>query len=52
MNYETFNMEHPITGESIKYITVFIDDNSAKTFPADESNPDYMQFLQELEVGN
>lgn len=50
MKYETFTFENPVTGQLMEYVTVFIDESNAKTFPADEANPDYVQFLAELEA--
>ena len=49
MKYETFTFENPVTGQLVEYVTVFIDESNAKTFPADESNPDYQQFKAEIE---
>lgn len=45
MNYETFITTLP-SGVEREYITVFIDDNNAKTFPADESNSDFVAFSE------
>lgn len=47
MNYEFFEIPSVTDGEVIQYVTIFIDENNAKTFPADESNPDYVQFITE-----
>jgi len=46
MNYETFTITDPINGNESEYITVFIDDNNAKTFLADESNSDFVAFAE------
>lgn len=43
MNYEVIEIES-FSGAMQKYITLFIDENQAKTFPADESNIDFVEF--------
>lgn len=50
MNYEVFTVELP-GGDKQEYITLFIDENNAKTFPADESNSDYQQYLIDTDGG-
>lgn len=49
MKYETFTFEDPITSQLSEYITLYINENNAKTFPVDESNPDYIKFLEQLD---
>lgn len=49
MNYETFTFENPVTGQLMEYVTVFIDESNAKTFLTDESNSDYVAFLEQLD---
>jgi hypothetical protein len=44
MNYETFTVTS-FDGSEKEYVTLHIDDNNAKTFPADEANSDYQAYL-------
>lgn len=48
MNYESFTIEL-LGGTQQEYITVYLDEKNAKTFPADKSNADYVAFLAEIE---
>jgi hypothetical protein len=49
MNYQEITIE-TFFGEE-KHIVVENEDGSFKSFPADESNPEYVAFLQRLEEG-
>ena len=48
MNYEIVTVES-ISGES-DHVVISRDDGSFETFPADENNPRYIQFLAEQET--
>jgi hypothetical protein len=48
MNYKEITLEGP-EGES-KHIIIDNGDGSFKSFPADESNPEYLAFLEALEA--
>ena len=45
MNYKVFNLEIP-DGTVMEYITVFIHEDNAKTFPVDENNLDFVKFSE------
>jgi len=45
MNYEVFTAEQA-DGTICEFITLFIDDNNAKTFAADESNSEFVAFSE------
>jgi hypothetical protein len=45
MKYETITFE--ITGETSKHIQIAREDGSFESFPVDENNPRYQQFLAE-----
>lgn len=45
MDYEIFKLEIP-DGTIREYIAVFIDEDNAKTFPVDEDNLDFVQFVE------
>ena len=46
MNYKEIEIEYP---EAIyKHIVIDNGDGSFKSFPADESNPEYVKFLEAL----
>lgn len=47
MNYETFTITDWRTEQELTYVTIYLDENNAKTFPADESNPDYVAFIED-----
>ena len=48
MNYEEIEVE---TFEGVKkHIIIDNGDGSFKSFPADESNPEYVKFLSQLEA--
>lgn len=49
--YETFTFEFT-DGTKQDFVTVYLDDNNAKTFPVDESNADYVAWLAEQDGGN
>ena len=48
MNYKEIETES--FGKIQKHIVVFGEGDSYKTFPADESNPEYVAFLAQLEA--
>lgn len=48
MKYEVFDAD--IKEVKKRYVTVLISEGDAKTFPADETNSDYIQFLVEAEL--
>jgi hypothetical protein len=48
MEYEEIEIE--IMGETRKHIVVNLGNGSFKSFPADESNPEYVAFLEQLEA--
>ena len=50
MNYEEIEIES--YGMTQKHIIVDNGDGSFKSFPADESNPEYVKFLAALEENN
>lgn len=35
-----------VTVDGAKYVTVFLSETSAQTFPADKSNPDFAAFIE------
>ncbi len=45
MNYEEFTDE-----QGNKHIIIDLGDEAFKSFPADESNPEYVAFLEALEA--
>jgi hypothetical protein len=47
MNYEEIEIE--FMGETQKHIIIDNGDGSFKSFPADETNPEYVAFLEALE---
>jgi hypothetical protein len=47
MNYKEIEIKH--MGELQKHILIDNNDGTFKSFPADESNPEYVAFLAELE---
>jgi hypothetical protein len=47
MNYEEIETE--FMGQTQKHIIIDNEDGSFKSFPADESNPEYIAFLAQLE---
>lgn len=47
MNYEIFVMIDNFTGKKQDYILLYIDEDNRKTFPADESNADFVQFVED-----
>jgi hypothetical protein len=47
MNYKEIEVES--MGETQKHIIIDNGDGSFKSFPADESNPEYVAFLEALE---
>lgn len=51
MNYEVFTITDPINGNKAEYITLFIDEENAKTFPSDPENSDYQQYLIDTDGG-
>jgi hypothetical protein len=48
MNYEEIEVES--MGKTHKHIIIDNGDGSFKSFPADESNPEYVAFLERLEA--
>ena len=50
MNYE--EIETIYMGVTQKHIIIDNGDGSYKSFPADESNPEYIAFLAQLEAEN
>ena len=44
MKYQVFDLVNSIQ-EKLRFVTVLIEEGNAKTFPADKSNSDYVQFL-------
>lgn len=48
MDYEVFSMVM-LDGTEQEFVTLYIDEGNAKTFPADETNEDYLTFLASLE---
>ena len=48
MEYEEIEIE--IMGEAKRHIVLNLGDGSFKSFPADESNPEYVAFLEQLEA--
>ena len=48
MKYIEFESES--MGQTQKHILIHNDDGSFKSFPADESNPEYIAFLAQLEA--
>ena len=44
MKYETYTDE--IDGQTVTYLTYFPDENTSRTFLVDESNADYMAFIE------
>jgi hypothetical protein len=49
MNYEEIEIES-LDGTTQKHIIVDLGDGAFKSFPADESNPEYVAFLASLEA--
>jgi hypothetical protein len=47
MNYEEIEVE--VMGKTQKHIIIDNGDGSFKSFPADESNPEYVAFLAAIE---
>jgi hypothetical protein len=50
MKYQEIRIE--IMGKTYKHIMIDNGDGSFKSFPADESNPEYIAFLAQLEAEN
>jgi hypothetical protein len=50
MKYEEIETE--FMGATQKHIIIDNEDGSFKSFPADESNPEYIAFLAQLEAEN
>jgi hypothetical protein len=48
MNYEEIEVES--VGGKTKHIIIDNGDGSFKSFPADESNPEYIRFLEALDA--
>lgn len=48
MNYEEIEVADEMTGTSTKHIIIDLGDGAFKSFPADESNPEYVAFLESL----
>jgi hypothetical protein len=48
MNYREISVES--MGRTQKHIIIDNGDGSFKSFPADESNPEYVRFLEALEA--
>jgi len=51
MNYKEIETEN-IDGTKSKHIIIDNGDGSFKSFPADETNPEYVAFLETLEAEN
>ena len=49
MNYKEIEIE-TIDGTTSKHIIIDNGDGSFKSFPADESNPEYVAFLEALDA--
>lgn len=49
MKYETFILKDQFTGVDKEYVTLFIDEENAKTFEADAANIDYQAYLAWVE---
>lgn len=49
MKYEVFDVEVTYPESKTRYVTVS-DGDAAKTFPADKSNADYVQFLVDAQL--
>jgi hypothetical protein len=47
MNYEELEIE--VLGKVYKHIILDLGDGNVKTFLADESNPEYLNFLEQLD---
>lgn len=45
MNWETVHVETDIVGVSTPHIVIYNEDGSVTSFPADETNPRYVEFL-------
>ena len=45
MDYKTFTVEDK-DGNEKEFITVYLDENSAITFVADESSPEFVAFVE------
>jgi hypothetical protein len=48
MKYQEIQITHD--GKTQKHIIIDNEDGSFKSFPADESNPEYIAFLAQLEA--
>lgn len=48
MNYEIITIQD--IDSEVQHVVITNDDGSIRTFPADESNPHYQQFLTELDA--
>lgn len=46
MNYEIFEVENWRDNTIQKHVVIYLDEDNARTFPADESNPDYIAFIE------
>jgi len=50
MKFQEVEFENNLTGVPDKHIIVDLGDGAFKSFPADESNPEYVAFLASLEA--
>lgn len=50
MNYEIITVSEPMSELSIDHVIITRDDGSFESFPVDENNPRYQQFLAEQET--
>jgi len=50
MKYKTFEIIDALSRTKKKYVLLFIDEQNRKTFEADKSNPDFLQFLFDLQI--
>lgn len=49
MKYQVYDFQDLYLGKT-RYVTVLVSEDSAKTFPADKSNADYVQFLEQANL--
>lgn len=50
MKYKVIEMSIHWDDTKQKFVTVTIDEENYKTFPADKSNADYVQFLEQAKL--
>lgn len=47
MNYEIISVTSPIDDTAVEHVIITHEDGSFESFPVDEANPRYIQFLEE-----